>query len=165
MYKRILVPIDGSETGQRGLAEAITLAVEQKATLCLVHVTSDFPLMGELAGGLDVAKYRDGLHQYGLSLLDDAKALATSAGLPVETRLRDLRGGRVSDAIVREARSTACDLIVIGTHGRRGFSRVLLGSDAENVLRESPVPVLLVRASSVAARESAARSQEGGGLS
>ena len=63
-----------------------------------------------------------------------------------ETQLRELKGGRVADAILQEAKSTSCDLIVIGTHGRRGFSRVLLGSDAENVLRESPVPVLLVRA-------------------
>ena len=146
MYKRILVPIDGSDTGQRGLKEAITLAVEQQAALCLVHVTSDFPLMGEMVGAIDVRKYRDGLHQYGLSVLENAKALAGSAGLQVETQLLDLDGGRVADAIVRAVKGASCDLIVIGTHGRRGISRVLLGSDAENVLRASPVPVLLVRA-------------------
>lgn len=146
MYKRILVPIDGSDTGQRGLKEAITLAVEQKATLCLVHVTSDFPLMGEMVGAIDVSKYRDGLNQYGLGVLENAKALARSAGLQVETELLEPDGGRVADAILRAAKSTACDLIVIGTHGRRGIGRILLGSDAENVLRASPVPVLLVRA-------------------
>lgn len=86
MYERILVPIDGSDTGQLGLKEAITLAVGQNATLCLVHVTSDFPLTGEVVRALDVGKYRDGLHQYGLSLLGNAKALATSAGLQVETQ-------------------------------------------------------------------------------
>ena len=149
MYKRILVPIDGSDTGRRGLQEAVALAVEQKATLCLIHVTSDFPVMAEAAGAIDFEKYSIELHQYGQGLLDDAKALARSAGLEVEARLRDLKGGRVADAIMQEARSTACDLIVIGTHGRRGFRRALLGSDAENVLRESPVPVLLVRASGV----------------
>lgn len=146
MYKRILVPIDGSDTGQRGLQEAITLAVEQKAALCLVHATSDYPLMGEMVGAIDVSKYRDGLQQYGLGVLENAKALARSAGLEVETQLLDLNGGRVADAIVKAARSSSCDLIVIGTHGRRGIGRVLLGSDAENVLRASPVPVLLVRA-------------------
>ena len=146
MYKRILVPIDGSDTGRRGLKEAITLAAEQKATLCLLHVTSDYPVMAEVASMVDMEKYRDRLHQYGRGLLEEAKTLAESVGLGVETQLRELKGGRVADAILQEAKSTSCDLIVIGTHGRRGFSRVLLGSDAENVLRESPVPVLLVRA-------------------
>ena len=146
MYRRILVPIDGSDTGRRGLKEAITLAAEQKATLCLLHVTSDYPVMAEVASVVDMEKYRDRLHQYGRDLLEEAKTLAESVGLGVETQLRELKGGRVADAILQEAKSTSCDLIVIGTHGRRGFSRVLLGSDAENVLRESPVPVLLVRA-------------------
>ena len=66
----------------------------------------------------------------------------------METLLHELKGGRVADAILQEAKSAGCDLIVIGTHGRRGFRRALLGSDAESVLRESPVPVLLVRAPS-----------------
>ena len=146
MYKRILVPIDGSDTGHRGLKEAIALATEQKATLCLLHVTSDFPVMLEMANVVDFEKMREGLHQYGRHLLEDAKTLAGSLGIEVETQLRDLKGGRVADAILQEVKNTGCDLIVIGTHGRRGFSRALLGSDAESVLRESPVPVLLVRA-------------------
>ena len=146
MYKRILVPIDGSDTGRRGLKEAIALATEQKATLCLLHVTNDFPIMSEMPSTFDFEKYREELQQYGRNLLEDAKTLAASLGLGVETHLRDLKGGRVADAIVEEAKSAGCDLIVIGTHGRRGFRRALLGSDAESVLRESPVPVLLVRA-------------------
>ena len=146
MYKRILVPIDGSDTGRRGLREAITLATEQKATLCLLHVTSDFPIMSEMPMAFDFEKYREELHQHGRNLLEDGKKLAASLGLEVETLLHDLKGGRVADAILQEAKSSGCDLIVIGTHGRRGFRRALLGSDAESVLRESPVPVLLVRA-------------------
>jgi nucleotide-binding universal stress UspA family protein len=59
--------------------------------------------------------------------------------------LRDRQGRRVADAIVAQAQESGCDLIVIGTHGRRGLSRALLGSDAERVLRHSTVPVLLVR--------------------
>ena len=146
MYKRILVPIDGSDTGRRGLKEAIALATGQKATLCLLHVTSDFPIMSEMPIAFDFEKYREELQQYGRNLLEDAKTLAGSLGLGVETHLRDLKGGRVADAIMEEAKSAGCDLIVIGTHGRRGFRRALLGSDAESVLRESPVPVLLVHA-------------------
>ncbi len=57
----------------------------------------------------------------------------------------DVKTGRVAEAIVDEARESGCDLIVIGTHGRRGIGRALLGSDAENVLRHATVPVLLVR--------------------
>ena len=147
VYKRILVPIDGSDTGRRGLMEAIALATEQKSTLCLLHVMNDFPIMSEMPSTFDFEKYRETLQQYGSNLLKDGKKLAASLGLEVETLLHDLNGGRVADAILQEAKSTGCDLIVIGTHGRRGFKRALLGSDAESVLRESPVPVLLVRAS------------------
>ena len=150
MYKRILVPIDGSETARRGLKEAIALATEQKSALHLLNVTSDFPIMAEMTNAIDFEKYREGVRQCGLDLLKDAQALATSLGLAVETQLRDLKGGRVADAIVAEAKDAGCDLIVIGTHGRRGLSRALLGSDAEGVLRASPVPVLLVRASDAA---------------
>lgn len=146
MYKRILVPIDGSDTAQRGLKEAATLASEQKATLRLLHVAVDFPYMVEMANTIDFEQYREGLHRYGLDLLDKAKAAAGGPGREVETQLRELKSGRVASIIVQEAKDAGCDLIVIGTHGRRGFRRALLGSDAEGVLRESPVPVLLVRA-------------------
>lgn len=149
MYRRILVPLDGSETGRRGLKEAIALAMEQQATLCLLHVTNDFPFMSELPIAFDLEKYREELQQYGHDLLADGTKLAASMGLKVETLLHDLRGGRVADAILEAAQSGGCDLIVIGTHGRRGISRALLGSDAEGVLRGSPVPVLLVRSASV----------------
>ncbi len=150
MYKRILVPIDGSDTGKRGLKEAIALAADQKATLYVLHVTSDFPIMLEMANTINFDQYREGLHQVGRQMLDEAKVLAQAAGVEAETQIRDLKGGRVAEAIVQEAKSSRCDLIVIGTHGRRGFRRALLGSDAEAVLRDAPAPVLLVRASEAA---------------
>ena len=146
MYQNILVPLDGSETSRRGLKEAIGLATALKARLRLLHVTSDFPIMLEMANTIDFEKYRSGLHQFGRNLLEETKAQAERDGLTVSTELRDLKGGRVADAIIDEARSAGCDLMVIGTHGRRGFQRTLMGSDAERVMRESPVPVLLVRA-------------------
>ncbi len=146
MYKHILVPIDGSETSRRGLHEAITLATTLKAKLRLMHVISDYAVMVEMASAIDFDKFRSGLHQYGLDLLDKTAAEARAAGVEVSTELRDPKNGRVADAIVQEASDAHCDLIVIGTHGRRGFDRALMGSDAERVLRRSPVPVLLVRA-------------------
>ena len=145
MYKRILVPIDGSDTAARGLAEAIALARELKATVRLLNLTSDFVLMVEMSSAIDSEKFREGLNQFGQRLLAQASEQAKAQGVTAETSLHDTRGSRVADAIVEEARQSRCDLIVIGTHGRRGVSRAVLGSDAENVMRSSPVPVLLVR--------------------
>jgi nucleotide-binding universal stress UspA family protein len=145
MYKRILVPLDGTETAQAGLKEAIELARQTHAVLCLLHVTNDYPIMAEAPIAIDFQQYLEGLNQHGRQMLERAKALATSAGLEVETHLQALKGGRVSDAILQMAQATGCDLIVIGTHGRRGFRRALLGSDAEAVLRQSRCPVLLIR--------------------
>jgi nucleotide-binding universal stress UspA family protein len=146
MYQHILVPLDGSETSRRGLTEAIGLAKVLNARLRLLHITSDFPIMLEMANTIDFEKYRSGLHQFGRNLLEETKAEAERAGLTVATQLRDLKGGRVADAIIEECRAAGCDLIVIGTHGRRGFQHALMGSDAERVMRISPVPVLLIRA-------------------
>ena len=146
MYQRILVPLDGSETSRRGLQEAIALAAELKSTLCLLHITSDFPVMLEMANALDVEKYREGLHEYGRGLMEESRRQAEKAGVTAEAHLRDVRSGRVAEIIVDEAVSQKCDLIVIGTHGRRGFNRLVVGSDAEAVMRASPVPVMLVRA-------------------
>ena len=145
MYKRILVPIDGNDTAARGLAEAITLARDLKATLRLLNLTSDFVLMVEMSNVIDYEKFREGLNQVGRRLLTQASEQAKAQGVTAETSLHDLRGGRVADAIVEEARQSRCDLIVIGTHGRRGVDRMMLGSDAEQVARMAPVPVLLVR--------------------
>lgn len=146
MYKHILVPLDGSDTSRRGLREAITLAMPLKAKLRLMHVISDFTVAVEMANVVDFDKYRSGLHQYGRDLLETTAAEVRAAGLEVSTELRDPKGERVADAVVEGAREAGCDLIVIGTHGRRGFNRALMGSDAERVLRQSSIPVLLVRA-------------------
>jgi len=99
----------------------------------------------EMSSAIDFEKYREGLNQFGHQLLAKASEQAKAQGVPCETAMHDLRGNRVADAIVEEARKSRCELIVIGTHGRRGVSRAMLGSDAENVMRSSPVPVLLVR--------------------
>lgn len=145
MYKRILVPIDGSATAERGLDEAIALAAVVKGTLRLLNLTNDFPLMAEMASAVDLEKYREGLSQVGRIVLDGAVKRAAARGVAADTVLRPLRGERVAEAIVEEAKASESDLIVIGSHGRRGFSRALLGSDAESVVRTSPVPVLVVR--------------------
>jgi len=145
MYKRILVPVDGSDTATRGLQEAIGLAADLKAKLILLHVIDDFPLLVEMASAINVEATLDELRRRGEGLLAQGQAKAQERGVQAETLLREVAGGRVADQIVHEALQADCELIVMGTHGRRGFSHLLIGSEAESVLRSSPVPVLLLR--------------------
>jgi nucleotide-binding universal stress UspA family protein len=81
----------------------------------------------------------------GKEILNEASEQARMSGVKVESVLRESAERRVSDLILDEAKTWASDLIVMGTHGRRGLSLLALGSDAESVVRNSPVPVLLVR--------------------
>ncbi len=145
MYNRILVPVDGSPTAERGLQEAIGLALGQNAKLLLLYVVDDFPMLVEMASATSFQETLKNIRTYGEGLLAKAKGVATQAGVAADTLLRDVTHERIADAIVDEAMKNNCDLIVMGTHGRRGFSRLTLGSDAELVLRHTPVPVLLVR--------------------
>lgn len=147
MYTRILVPIDGSATAERGLREAFSLASAQKqpAALQLLHVLADFSLMVEMASTYSFDATMQKLREQGQQLLDEARRRAGECGLHCQTALREIRQGRVADAIVAEAEKAGCDLIVMGTHGRRGFSRWTLGSEADQVVRSASVPLLLVR--------------------
>ena len=148
MFRRILVPIDGSTTSNRGLEEAIGLASDQKAKICLLHVVD------ELAVGADGMMYMPpsyidefirALRAGGKKLLTRAEAKVRKHGIEVEAVLLETVGRRVADLIIKQAKKWRADVIVLGTHGRRGLSRVVMGSDAELVVRETPVPVLLVR--------------------
>lgn len=145
MYQHILVPLDGSTTAERGLREAVRLAAEQKSKLHLLHVIEDFPTLMEMSSAVSFDSMMREVRGYGENVLAKAKAAATEAGVTSETSLREVTRGRIANVVVDEARSSGCDLIVMGTHGRRGFSRLALGSDADLVVRQSPVPVLLVR--------------------
>jgi nucleotide-binding universal stress UspA family protein len=147
MYQRILVPVDGSPTSTRGLQEAVRLAKLTQGRLRLLHVVDDlsFALAMDAYAGYS-GDWMQALRDGGKQVLDDAKAIVAAAGLEAETVLYDSVEGRVHELTVAEAAKWPADLIVIGTHGRRGIGRLVLGSSAEYVLRLSPVPVLLVRA-------------------
>jgi nucleotide-binding universal stress UspA family protein len=145
-HRRLLVPLDGSEPSRRALAEAIALARALNARLRLMHVLDPRLLLPQaMEGGQPPEQLLDQQSANGASLLDRAVDDARQAGVQVETVLRNDPPVRVSDQILAETRDWQADLVVMGTHGRRGLRRVLLGSDAESVLRASPVPVLLVR--------------------
>lgn len=146
MYKRILTPVDGSATSRRGLRAAIGLAKAQRARLVIVNVVDAVPVFASLEG---VATYDPGiieaLRNAGKKILARAAAEAKQRGVKARTVLAENSAGRVADVIVRQAKKNRADLIVIGTHGRRGLTRMVMGSDAELVVRYAPAPVLLVR--------------------
>jgi nucleotide-binding universal stress UspA family protein len=152
MYKRILVAIDGSATSLRGLNEAIRVAKATQGTLLLVHVVNEFVAIGEFAVPVNYDKVIASLREGGIEVLDEAVAIARRAEVPFEKKLVETLGGHPADEIVKEAKAWSADLIALGTHGRRGLKRFALGSDAELVVRQSPVPVLLIRDQPEAAR-------------
>lgn len=145
MYGKILVPIDGSEPSTRGLDEAIKIAKIQGSQLRLVHIVNEFILDITYSAGYLPQNLIESLVKAGRSVLDTAESAAKKEGVKVESVLIESIGGRAGELIVAQAKVWQPDLIVMGTHGRRGLARIALGSDAEQVLRLSPVPVLLVR--------------------
>lgn len=153
MFKRILVAVDGTPTSNRGLVTAIALAKEQNATLHVLHVIDDMAIVPMFDTEGYVPHYVDSmfasLREAGRKILSKAQALAAKSGQSVQQQALEVRGQSVADAILQHARSVRADLIVMGTHGRRGMSRLVMGSDAEGVLREATVPVLLVRSPEV----------------
>ena len=146
-YRKILVAVDGSDASNKGLREAVRVAKAEGAQLFAVHVVDQFPAFAGLDGmavasGVDVLP---ALREGGKRILDKAQALALKQGVKAKVSLREMLSGGAADPIVREARKVRADLIVLGTHGRRGVRRMVLGSDAEQVVRSASVPVLLVR--------------------
>lgn len=145
MYQRILVPVDGSRTSGCALREAIRLAAEG-AVLHLVYVQEETYLDAEAYAVVDYQALQQGLRLTGERTLAQAAKEVAQSGNVAETVLLNAGGERISDVIDNEARQWRADLIVIGTHGRSGLSRLLLGSVAEGVVRTAAVPVLLIRA-------------------
>lgn len=146
MYQRILVPIDGSATSARGLKEALSLAHTCRASVVLLHVLEYSPVMLEMATSTTWELVDRDLRAQAQDLIDAARDQALAQGVACEGHVVDAAAQRVCDVVVAQARERRCDLVVMGTHGRRGMAHALLGSDAERVIRLSPVPVLLVRA-------------------
>ena len=153
IYQRILVPIDGSDTAGLGLAEAIRLAKLSGGRLRVFHVIDDlsFALAMDAYAG-HPGDWLHALREEGTRLLQDAERAAAAAGVKADAVLHESFNGKVADVIAAEACKWPADLIVVGTHGRRGIGRLVLGSGAESILRSAPVPVLLVRAPESAQR-------------
>lgn len=146
MYERILVPVDGSNASHAGFNEALALAAEHQSRLRLVHVVDDLISMPIYEGGVFAGELLEHMRKQGRKLLDDYAALCDKKGLEAQTALLEQVGGQAGDLIITHAGEWPADLVVMGTHGRRGLKRLVLGSDAEYVIRHANVPVLLVRA-------------------
>jgi len=127
------------------LAEAIRLAKAEEAKLCIFHVVDE--LMPLAAGSYCTDDLLTSLRNAANDILAEAAKSAQDAGVAAECSLAQCVGGRTASLIVEEAQRCGADLIVLGTHGRRGVRRLVMGSDAEEVVRTSPVPVLLARSS------------------
>ncbi|HKE95159.1 MAG TPA: universal stress protein [Povalibacter sp.] len=149
MYRRLLVPVDGSPASARALREAIAIARDAGTTLKLIHIVSEVVLDPMYA------QFREPLFESlrvaGQRTLLDAQESVRAAGVSFESELIEALHGIISELILAAARSWSADLIVMGTHGRRGVRRLLMGSDAEMVLRSTTFPLLLVRAEPQAA--------------
>jgi nucleotide-binding universal stress UspA family protein len=145
LYKKILVPVDGSESSLRGLQHAILLANDLSASLRLIYVVHDYLVADGRHGLAKWSGLLNELREQGRSILDQAAGIARSQGIETVTECVETPMGSVGAAITQHATEWPADLIVIGTHGRRGIRRLVMGSDAEYIVRTAPVPVLLVR--------------------
>lgn len=147
MFRNILVPTDGSPVSLRAIKRAVTLAREQKARVTALHVAPPF----RIQGGEDATTFRYVSPQEhasqakaaGRRMLGPIERAAARAGVKCESvhAVSDYP----FDEIVRTASRKGCDLICMGSHGRTGLSRLLLGSQTNRVLALSKVPVLVVR--------------------
>jgi nucleotide-binding universal stress UspA family protein len=144
MYKQILIPIDGSDTSNLALQHAIALAKDQHSKLRLFHVVDLTPAYSSV-NAPHVVERQSALQGEGQKLIDDGSVPALAAGIQYDSKCITTFDKQIYDLIDEEAQSWPADLIVIGTHGRRGIRRLLLGSVAEGLARISNKPILLIR--------------------
>lgn len=141
-YRRILVPVDGSPTSNKALVAALNIARDGDGRVRLVHVVDEVAhLTGFEAGSTILAAVLQAAER----VLADAAEVAKSAGVNADVKLADKPGQRLGEVVADEAAQWEADLIVVGTHGRRGIERMLVGSGAEQIIRLAPVPVLVIR--------------------
>jgi nucleotide-binding universal stress UspA family protein len=145
MYQRILVAVDGSTASLHGLDEGIRLAKATGARLLLVHVLNALILETEIASTAYYQALAESIRASGEEILEHAATIAREAHVTFEKSMIEKMGAHAWQEIIAQTKDWKADLIVIGTHGRRGLKRLVMGSDAELVLRHSPVPVLMVR--------------------
>ncbi len=144
MFKRILVPVDGSATSMKAVDKAIGLAKTFGAAVTVVCVIDPYPFAGvgeNFATGQ--AEYLTIAMAEAHRSIHNAEAAFKAAGLDTEARV--VENSAPHDGIIDTANAQGADLIVMGSHGRRGIQKFLLGSVAQRVLAQADVPVMVVR--------------------
>ena len=148
MYKHILIATDGTELAQKGVDHGLSLARELGARVTIVVVSelfSGISLAGEAEFGLlsSTSEFEQASKAAAKRILKAVEAQAKKAGVPCE--LRHVTDMAPADGILDVAEKEECSLIVMASHGRRGIGRLLLGSEAAQVVNRAKVPVLIVR--------------------
>ncbi|AJY10344.1 universal stress protein [Burkholderia dolosa] len=156
MYQRIFVGLDGGPSARVALNEAIRIAAASGGTITCAYVVERRPQLVDVDAGFAEARDDDAAAiEAATSVLDDAKATLARRGVPGTVRALDAYGDDVATVLMRTAAELDADLIVLGTSGRHGLRRLLLGSVAESLLRAADRPVLLVRHAESAASAAA----------
>jgi nucleotide-binding universal stress UspA family protein len=147
MYKRILVATDGSPLSKKAVKKAIALAASLEAGLVVLNVVPRYPMAyfegGASVSSEDVGRIEKNWADKGQAIADAAQKSAEAAGVKAKAVIA--RSDLVATAILAATKKNKCDLIVMASHGRKGLSRILLGSETQQVLTHSTVPVLVLR--------------------
>lgn len=150
MYKTILIATDGSETADKGVAHGLALARDLGSHVIVVTVTEPVPMTiadatggGLLLGPDDIARYDEGQSAFAARILGSARDKAAALDINAETI--HVPHALPAEAVIATAREKEADLIVVASHGRRGLRRLILGSQANEIVVHSPMPVLVVR--------------------
>ncbi|MDQ7988846.1 MAG: universal stress protein [Candidatus Dactylopiibacterium sp.] len=147
MFRHILAPTDGSPLSLAALAQAARLAREHGARLTLFHALIDVPAPyegpGTIGHGSFARDVREQLEAAAREILDEAQARVAEAGVPCERCVA--AGAHAHALIIAAAEAGGCDLIFMASHGRRGLSALLLGSETQKVLTHTRIPVLVYR--------------------
>lgn len=147
MYKRILVPTDGSPLSKKAVRSAVDLAASLGAELVALNVVPRYP-MSFFEGAIslspeDVGRVEKQWAEQGQRLAAGVEAIAHKAG--VEACAITMSSDLVAESVLAAARKHKCDLVVMASHGRKGLQRLLLGSETQHVLTHGNVPVLVLR--------------------
>jgi nucleotide-binding universal stress UspA family protein len=145
-YRHVLIPVDGSDASKAGVREIVRIVTPDVSKLRLVHVIDSSVGKDSYDPGTVGDTMVQAGRDEGTVILAEARMALAKYDLHAECVLIESHGESVASRIIAQAREWPADLIVMGSHGRRGLARIAMGSQAAEVFRESPVPVLLIRA-------------------
>ncbi len=145
MFKKILVPTDGSALSEVAAKAALEFAASQGASVVGLAVAEAYPfmLMPEAGAMVDLSTYEELQDKSAQQAMERLRAMATSAGVSCEAL--STRGVHPYEEIINTAKAKGCDLIWMGSHGRKGLDKLLLGSETQRVLSHTTVPVMVYR--------------------